>query len=515
MNKSWIIEDRTSDAYINGVEQFLRFAVRNVEKHNEKHSHKRRKKHINIRCPCFDCDNIPPGLTIGEDKLTEQVKEGSLAISGGNDILTLALGTAERSGNGGSAPSCHSANTESSSESERISRLEAQISIFMGIQGAEASIYTHQNYSAASKPSSSAGSSPKIVKDSEDKGGKSCIMCLESSGSSIDVAKGKVFRTKSSDMLHNVRIGKGNVRVLVEVGLKPRFGLPIPPKGEKKILLVGEAEGYHVAWPKKLVIKGKKGQEILEGLKNQMYQERTKHIDFKYHFIKDAVEEGKIAMLKVPTADNPANMLTKPVPSIKFKHCLDLETGSSSSMVSKNVVVIGIDLGATGTLSVAVVNIKDGWNIYEVKSVAGDTHLGGKDFDDLLYRHCSCHYNNSFRLRSKSSLRFACEDAKKKLSNPNVTETKVSVDSYYDESPKEFLKLSTTVTQDVFDRECKELFDKCQEAIAQCLQVSGISQFHQVILVGGSTRIPRIREILRARYSRSSRSGASSSSLEW
>ncbi|KAI3909073.1 hypothetical protein MKW98_011434 [Papaver atlanticum] len=147
------------------------------------------------------------------DKLTEQVKEGSLVTSGSNDILTLALGTAEHSGNvrgmgkfisqgsyfhtarpkmqeerearlrveaelcqtkqrlarveeqlalvlqtqGGSAPSCHSANTESSSE------------IACGT-GAEASIYTHQNHSAASKLSSSAGSSPKIVKDSEDKG---------------------------------------------------------------------------------------------------------------------------------------------------------------------------------------------------------------------------------------------------------------------------------------------------------------------------------------------------------
>ncbi|KAI3839027.1 hypothetical protein MKX03_020245 [Papaver bracteatum] len=133
---------------------------------------------------------------------------------------------------GGSAPSYHCSNTESSSESERISRLEAQLAIFMGIQGAKASIYTHQNHSATSKPSSSARSSPKIVKDSEDKGvddeitktkhnisigkGKSCIIYLESSGSSIVVAKGKVFRTKSSDMLHNVRIGKGNVCVLVK-----------------------------------------------------------------------------------------------------------------------------------------------------------------------------------------------------------------------------------------------------------------------------------------------------------
>ncbi|KAI3858371.1 hypothetical protein MKW92_013053 [Papaver armeniacum] len=252
------------------------------------------------------------------DKLTEQVNEGSLVTSGSNDILTLALGTAEQSGNvrgmgkfvsrgsyfhtarpkmqeerearlrveaelcltkqrlarveeqlalvlqtkGGTAPSCHNANTESSSESERISRLEAQLAIFMGIQ-------------------SSAGSSPKVVKDSEDKDvddeinqrkrnigigkGKSCIMCLETSGLSIAVAKGKVFRSKSCDMLHNVPIGKGNVRVLVEEALKPSFRLPIPLKGEEEIFLVGDAKRYHVAWPKKLVIKGKKVKKLMKG----------------------------------------------------------------------------------------------------------------------------------------------------------------------------------------------------------------------------------------------------------
>ncbi|KAI3905681.1 hypothetical protein MKW92_028265, partial [Papaver armeniacum] len=53
-------------------------------------------------------------------------------------------------------------------------------------------------------------------------------------------------------MLHNVPIGKGNVRVLVEEALKPSFCLPIPLKGEEEIFLVGDAERYHVAWPKKL-----------------------------------------------------------------------------------------------------------------------------------------------------------------------------------------------------------------------------------------------------------------------
>ncbi|KAI3882678.1 hypothetical protein MKX03_031538 [Papaver bracteatum] len=154
---------------------------------------------------------------------------------------------------GGSAPSCHSANTESSSKSERISRLESQLAIFMGIQGAEASIYTHQNHSAASKPSSSAGSSPKVVKDSEDNG-----VDDEINQTKRNIGFGKIFKA-------NVRIGKGNVRVLVEEALNPSFHLPIPLKGEEEIFLVGDAERYHVAWPKKLVIKGKKAKKLMKG----------------------------------------------------------------------------------------------------------------------------------------------------------------------------------------------------------------------------------------------------------
>ena len=55
-----------------------------------------------------------------------------------------------------------------------------------------------------------------------------------------------------------------------------------------------------------------------------MYHERTKHIDVRYHFIKDVIEEGKITMKKVSTAENPTDMLNKAVTTFKFKHCLDL-----------------------------------------------------------------------------------------------------------------------------------------------------------------------------------------------
>ena len=67
--------------------------------------------------------------------------------------------------------------------------------------------------------------------------------------------------------------------------------------------------------------------------KNQVHHSRTKHIDVRFHFIREIVEEGDVLLQKIPTADNPADMLTKVVSGIKFKHCLDLinisRTGSA------------------------------------------------------------------------------------------------------------------------------------------------------------------------------------------
>ncbi|KAI3894862.1 hypothetical protein MKW92_023859 [Papaver armeniacum] len=103
--------------------------------------------------------------------------------------------------------------------------------------------------------------------------------------------------------------------------------------------------------------------------------------------------------------------------------------------------------------------------------------------------------------RSKSRLRFACEDAKGILDSPHDKQTVVFVDSYYVLSAsftnrKKAIPLSVSVTKNKFAEECQELFDKCEEEVDQCVQISGILKFHEVILVGGSTRISRIRELL-------------------
>ena len=65
-------------------------------------------------------------------------------------------------------------------------------------------------------------------------------------------------------------------------------------------------------------------QSALHLCKNPMYHERTKHVDVKYHFVRDQVTSGIVKVQKVSTEDNPADMGTKIVTAAKFKHCLNL-----------------------------------------------------------------------------------------------------------------------------------------------------------------------------------------------
>ena len=65
-------------------------------------------------------------------------------------------------------------------------------------------------------------------------------------------------------------------------------------------------------------------QSAIHLTKDQMYHERTKHIDVKFHFIRDTIAEDKVSIQKIDTRDNPANMFTKPLLVAKFKHCMDL-----------------------------------------------------------------------------------------------------------------------------------------------------------------------------------------------
>ncbi|XP_022135483.1 heat shock 70 kDa protein, partial [Momordica charantia] len=158
----------------------------------------------------------------------------------------------------------------------------------------------------------------------------------------------------------------------------------------------------------------------------------------------------------------------------------------------QNVLIF--DLGG-GTFDVSLLTIEEG--IFEVKATAGDTHLGGEDFDNRLVNH----FVTEFRRKNKKDisgsaralrrLRTACERAKRALSS--TTQTTIEVDSLY-----EGIDFYATITRARFEELCMDMFMKCMEPVEKCIRDAKIDkiQVHEVVLVGGSTRIPKVQQLL-------------------
>ena len=160
----------------------------------------------------------------------------------------------------------------------------------------------------------------------------------------------------------------------------------------------------------------------------------------------------------------------------------------------KEKTVLIFDLGG-GTFDVSLLSIDDG--IFEVKSTAGDTHLGGEDFDNLLMKYFIDEFKRKHKLdmsdnkRSLRRLKTACERAKRTLSNSNSTTIEL-------ESLFEGIDFFSSISKARFESLCMNLFQKCIQPVTQVLQDAGVSknQIDEIVLVGGSTRIPKIQELL-------------------
>ncbi|OMO85626.1 Heat shock protein 70 family [Corchorus capsularis] len=158
----------------------------------------------------------------------------------------------------------------------------------------------------------------------------------------------------------------------------------------------------------------------------------------------------------------------------------------------KNVLIF--DLGG-GTFDVSLLTIEEG--IFEVKATAGDTHLGGEDFDNRLVNHFVQEFKRkhkkdiSSNARALRRLRTACERAKRTLSS--TAQTTIEIDSLY-----EGIDFYSTITRARFEELNMDLFRKCMEPVEKCLRDSKIdkSQVDDVVLVGGSTRIPKVQQLL-------------------
>ena len=158
----------------------------------------------------------------------------------------------------------------------------------------------------------------------------------------------------------------------------------------------------------------------------------------------------------------------------------------------KNVLIF--DLGG-GTFDVSLLNIDEG--IFEVKATAGDTHLGGEDFDNILVKYFSDEFKRKHKVDIKGNnralrrLRTACEKAKRTLSSGNTAS--LEIDSLCDG-----IDFFTSITRAKFESMCLPLFNKCIDPVAKVLQDSGTSKssVDEIVLVGGSTRIPKVQELL-------------------
>ncbi|QPH06273.1 Heat shock 70 kDa protein [Epichloe festucae Fl1] len=158
----------------------------------------------------------------------------------------------------------------------------------------------------------------------------------------------------------------------------------------------------------------------------------------------------------------------------------------------RNVLIF--DLGG-GTFDVSLLTIEEG--IFEVKSTAGDTHLGGEDFDNRLVNH----FVNEFKRKHKKDLstnsralrrlRTACERAKRTLSS--AAQTTIEIDSLF-----EGIDFYTPITRARFEELCQDLFRSTIQPVDRVLTDAKIdkSQVHEIVLVGGSTRIPRIQKLI-------------------
>ena len=162
----------------------------------------------------------------------------------------------------------------------------------------------------------------------------------------------------------------------------------------------------------------------------------------------------------------------------------------------KNILVF--DLGG-GTFDVSLVKINNN-EIFEVKYTSGDTHLGGEDFDHKLVEYCITEFCSKYKLdenevkknkKSIKRLKIACEKSKRLLSFS--TQIPIYVDNFYNEET-----LYITVTRAKFEDLCKGLFAKLTHPIEEVINKAnlGISDIKEVVLVGGSTRIPKIKEII-------------------
>ena len=163
----------------------------------------------------------------------------------------------------------------------------------------------------------------------------------------------------------------------------------------------------------------------------------------------------------------------------------------------KNARIAVFDLGG-GTFDISILDVGDG--VFEVKSTNGDGHLGGDDFDQRLIDHLAEQFRKAEGIDVRKDpmalqrLKEAAEKAKMELSNQMETTVNLPFITADQNGPKH---LQITVTRATFESICSDLFDRLRGPCEAALRDSKLSpsEIQEVVMVGGSTRIPKVQEI--------------------
>jgi heat shock protein 1/8 len=164
----------------------------------------------------------------------------------------------------------------------------------------------------------------------------------------------------------------------------------------------------------------------------------------------------------------------------------------NSTVGEKNIVVF--DCGG-GTHDISLISIDEG--VFEVKATAGDPHLGGEDFDNKVVEWAIAEFKKKSRVditgnnRALRRLRTAAERAKRILSSAN--QASIEIDALADGHD-----LNLSLTRAKFEQLCDEDFRRCMAPLRQVIADSKVAkdQIHEIVMVGGSSRIPKIRQMV-------------------
>ncbi|GAU23232.1 hypothetical protein TSUD_172600 [Trifolium subterraneum] len=197
---------------------------------------------------------------------------------------------------------------------------------------------------------------------------------------------------------------------------------------------------------------------------------------------KATIDAGTIAGLNV------IRIINEPT-AAALAYGLDTRT---NCVGERNIFIF--DLGG-GTFDVSLLTIED--NVFHVKATAGNTHLGGEDFDNRMVNYFAQEFQKKSKVditgnpRALRRLRTACERAKRTLSFSSFTT--IEVDSLL-----QGIDFSSSITSAKFEEINMDLFKECLKTVESCLIDAKMdkSSIHDVVLVGGSSRIPKVQQLL-------------------